>query len=747
MEAPALDPTLVQAQQVENLRAFAVLYALVRFFHPSDEASAVDWDAFAVHGVARVRDLPDAVTLRAELARMFSPIAPTVQIYREGEPRADPARLTPADTAGLTVVAWQHVGLGLGGGRSIYRSKRTDRTTTLSLASWGFGTATNAIDAGPVRGHRVRMTAAVRAEPSGPSSAAQLWLRVDREKDQSGFFDNMADRPIRSGTWASYEISGPVADDATKVVFGVMLSGRGLVEADEFKLEVEDDAGGWRPVELRNPGFEAGTRDWRCGSDGYAYTVETTGARAGKQSLRLTDARETIGKEPLFSAVPAVGEVVDASLGQRLMVQVPLALYSKDGHTLGQPEAALAALHADLEAAKRKIASADALADIDVRLADIVIVWAMMRHFYPYFDLVRTDWDEAFAVALHATLGGGDDVAFVAVLRRFMAALEDGHGYISAPTDYGQKYLPIKLDWIDGAVVVTASADPKVVAPGDEVVRIGDEDVVERLANARELVSGSPQWKQHLAAGALVRGPVGTKVVVSFVGMHGPFTRTLEYTADAPPEETRPPSIVRRPDGIFYVDLTRASWQEVAPKVAMLARAPGVVFDLRGYPAGNHAILSHLLRTPDKSRNWMKIPHIIRPYAAPVEYEDEGWDLAMKRPHIGGKVAFLTDVGAISYAESVMGLVAHHRLGEIVGSPTAGTNGNINTAQLPGDIDVTWTGMRVVRHDGGQHHLLGVQPTIPAAPTLEGVRAGRDEVLEAGLRAVGADMTRPTSTP
>ena len=49
---------------------------------------------------------------------------------------------------------------------------------------------------------------------------------------------------------------------------------------------------------------------------------------------------------------------------------------------------------------------------------------------------------------------------------------------------------------------------------------------------------------------------------------------------------------------------------------------------------------------------------------------------------------FLTDGGAISYAESVMGYVADRKLG-IVGSPTAGTNGNVATFVTPGEVNFT----------------------------------------------------------
>jgi hypothetical protein len=44
--------------------------------------------------------------------------------------------------------------------------------------------------------------------------------------------------------------------------------------------------------------------------------------------------------------------------------------------------------------------------------------------------------------------------------------------------------------------------------------------------------------------------------------------------------------------------------------------------------------------------------------------------------------------------------------------------------------------MRVTKHDGTQHHLVGVQPTIPVSRTIAGVIAGRDEVLERALAYV-----------
>ena len=89
---------------------------------------------------------------------------------------------------------------------------------------------------------------------------------------------------------------------------------------------------------------------------------------------------------------------------------------------------------------------------------------------------------------------------------------------------------------------------------------------------------------------------------------------------------------------------------------------------------------------------------------------------------------------AISYAESTMGIVEFYHLGEIVGEPTAGTNGNINPFSLPGGYSLTWTGMKVLKQDGARHHGVGIAPTVPVGPTVAGMAAGKDEQLEKAIQ-------------
>jgi C-terminal processing protease CtpA/Prc len=161
-----------------------------------------------------------------------------------------------------------------------------------------------------------------------------------------------------------------------------------------------------------------------------------------------------------------------------------------------------------------------------------------------------------------------------------------------------------------------------------------------------------------------------------------------------------------------------------------LAKATGIVFDLRGYPRVTSAWLSYISQTPLESANH-DIPLIDGP--GHMEFTRSRWTVPLRAPYLEATKVFLTDGSAISYAETTMGIIEHYKLGEILGGTTAGTNGNINPFQLPGGYSIRWTGMKVTKHDSTRHHGVGIKPTIPVARTQAGVATGRDEVLERGI--------------
>jgi hypothetical protein len=536
----------------------------VRFFHPSDEAAAADWDLIAVEGARRAVQGKTQAALLAALRETFEPLAPTILIYRELAP-PPPAR--PPGTG--PVLAWQHEGFGFGVLGNPYRSQRIGRPPSV--------------------------------------------------------------------------------------------------------------------------------------------TVERVGSPPQTR------------REDLFDERPAPGETFERPLGAGLACRVVLGLPA----TAPPPPGATRP--------HRPLPGAD---DPAVRAAAVVVAWNVFRHFYPYHDVIKEDWNAVLDDAIADVLDDRGPEDLYLTLRRLVHHLHDGHGRVSGPTA-NSAFLPIRLARVEGAYVVLAAPPASGLTRGDELVSIDGVPIGDLHERRRTLHSGSPQWIDYLllAWGAISEGPNGSAATIELRRRGAPrrvtATRSL---VPAPPEFDRPP-IEELAGGIFYIDLDRATDAELGARLAEIAKAPGVVFDLRGYPKSSPDWLAHLLTRPDKAR-WMFMPRFIHPDGHPAAFSQHGWDMQPVQPHIAGSVAFITGPGAISYAESVMGMVEGYRLGAIVGAPTAGTNGNINPFAVPGGLRIIFTGMKVTRLDGRQHHLIGVQPTHPVSRTLAGIRAGRDEELEAALALV-----------
>jgi C-terminal processing protease CtpA/Prc len=402
--------------------------------------------------------------------------------------------------------------------------------------------------------------------------------------------------------------------------------------------------------------------------------------------------------------------------------------------TLPHAPAAQAATAASLQ----PIWSAD---DRGTRLGDVTVAWNVFQHFYPYFDVVKSDWPAELSRALETAATDKGEVAFTDTLKRLVAALHDGHGNVTKIAVSGS--IPLQWDWVDGALVITEAGPAAlgVVSRGDVVLKIAGHPAAEALNAAEALVSGAtPQWIRYRGLQDLERGPGGTIInleVESALDPGKPKTVPVRFEFAPPTEEHRPAKIAELEPGIYYVDVSRINDADFRGALPDLQKARGIVFDFRGYPGSlGPTFLTHLYDKPMTSAQW-HTPLVLRPDREDMQFRRDGeWNLQPTQPYLTAKKAFITDGRAISYAESCMGIVENYKLGAIVGAPTAGTNGNVNPFTLPGGYTIAWTGMKVLKHDGSQHHGVGILPTIPVSRTRAGIAAGRDEFLERAVAAV-----------
>jgi len=156
--------------------------------------------------------------------------------------------------------------------------------------------------------------------------------------------------------------------------------------------------------------------------------------------------------------------------------------------------------------------------------------------------------------------------------------------------------------------------------------------------------------------------------------------------------------------------------QELDSSMCDITNSAGIVVDQRGYP--NFSIIqliSHLIKTPVQIPQFF-VPLIIYPDQENMAWDTSGrWKIDPEPPYIKSRVAFITNGSAISFAELILGIVEYYKFAAIIGEPSAGTDGNINSVDLPGGYTISFTGMKCLKNDGSQHHLIGILPSIPCS--------------------------------
>jgi C-terminal processing protease CtpA/Prc len=441
---------------------------------------------------------------------------------------------------------------------------------------------------------------------------------------------------------------------------------------------------------------------------------------------------------------PRPGAPWKMSLTNNLTAWVPLALYADAKGTL--PHAAASTAEPGSSEKPRWSAK-----ERSVRLADVIIAWNVFEHFYPYFDVVKTDWSSVLPEMLERAATDKDEDAFNKTLYRLVAELHDGHGRV-LKGGYSTT-LPLQWDWIEEKLVITVVGDAAKgkLSPGDVVVKIDGKPASEALAAQEALVSGATvQFVRFRGLENLTHGPKNQPVhltIEPFAQMGKTVEVLLPYQKSTSPlKEHRPDAIAEIEPGIYYIDIGRISESDFNSALERLKEAHGIIFDFRGYPWIGTSFLTHL--TDQKMTGQQSLlPQVLWPDRQNIQFVRKyDWNLQPTTPLLTAKKVFIIDGRALSAAESCMGIVEYYKLGAIVGAPTAGTTGVYTWFPLPGGYGINWTGMKVLKHDGSRFHGVGILPTIPVARTRVGVAAGRDEFLESAIHVVRDAMKDNTKT-
>ena len=128
--------------------------------------------------------------------------------------------------------------------------------------------------------------------------------------------------------------------------------------------------------------------------------------------------------------------------------------------------------------------------DADDRLAGLSLLWAEARYNFANFDLVPDlDWDAHYRATIPRVLAAETTLDYYQELRRFYAALKDGHSGITLPRELRQRFFarpPVATRLIEGRVIIEQVNSHQLLATGLsaglEILAIDGVDVHEYAA-------------------------------------------------------------------------------------------------------------------------------------------------------------------------------------------------------------------------------------------------------------------------
>lgn len=387
--------------------------------------------------------------------------------------------------------------------------------------------------------------------------------------------------------------------------------------------------------------------------------------------------------------------------------------------------------------------------DVAHRLLAAFRIWSVIHYFYPYKALIG-DWDAAFMEAIPHFIGAANEDEYAQAVLQLVARVEDGHSYAfghpAVARILGTWRLPLEVRLVENEFVVTrlhenssAGADVRV---GDVVVSVDGEPFGARVARLRKYVAASTDAaRTNRVASVALMGPKDSAATLVLRGADR-GTRSVKLPR-MQPAPARPVGESYRimAGNVGYVDLRRLTVTEVDAMFDALKGTTAIVFDMRGYPNGTAWAIAARLNTKAAKVG----AHFRRVQVSGVSTFEEAASgfffeqplPAGSQPAYTGKTVVLIDDRAISQAEHTCLFFEAATDVTFIGTPTAGANGDVTNFFVPGGFRVGFSGHDVRHADGRQLQRVGIQPHVRVAPTIAGIRAGRDEVLERAIAHLG----------
>ena len=619
---------------------------------------------------------------------------------------------------------------------------------------------------------------------------AGLLIRVDGPGG-SLTFDNMESQQLQgTNDWAKYKVRVRFPDEARNIIVGGILTGKGVAWFDNFTLKVNGSKNiqslKEKPVEYKPADLDsayAGGSQFKI--ENLSQLQEDRLYKLGKIWGFLKYHHPEIAKgninwdNELFRILPSInadnfneelaewvseiGEVEEGRHHLPSMEEVEHApdyawMYDKDflGEILSNR--LLKILKAKREKDNYYFSISPGVQnpvfknertyesmewdDTGIKLLALFRYWNMMEYFNPNNHLTEKDWEDVLKEYIPCFVNENTEKAYVLNMLQLIGEVYDTHANIWSGNEvldnfYGNKKLPVKVQFIEEkpVVVKVSEAHSLKIKKGDIITSI-DGMEIEQIINENLQyypASNYPTKLRNIAYKLLHTNK--DSLEIKFENEKGSFSEIIASVDNWDDTSEPVPSHKFIKENIGYIYPASLKKGEIHDIMEKFEDTEGIVMDLRCYPS-DFIVFSMSRYLMSKPTDFAKFTN--------TSVEDPGYFKFRKGDEIGrylsgsynGKLTILINEETQSQAEYTTMALRATPGAVVIGSTTAGADGNISRIALPGGINTLISGIGVYYPDGTETQRVGIIPDIEIHPSIQGFRNGEDELLHKAIEII-----------
>jgi len=375
--------------------------------------------------------------------------------------------------------------------------------------------------------------------------------------------------------------------------------------------------------------------------------------------------------------------------------------------------------------------------------------WNMISYFYPYNYILDKPIDTVLFNNILSYSNASNASDFFKAIKHMTAEFNDAHvdgltwsnNYSFPEPGYYCPYLLLK--YIENKYVAVKSSVAGIV-PGDAIVSVDGLTTTQWEDSLKNYISaGNPSVLRRTMCEYLLGGTYGSIATIVSQDSTGSIhtinaTRNTYIYSTWFPTYYYPNDSLNRTNwttmrcGVGYANIGNLSIAGADSMYQQLNNAPAIIIDIRNYPVSSSVWeLAYLMYAGPKMFSKFTVPDLT--YPGTFSWLLDSLGVSGNPTPYNGTVIVLCNQETQSAAEFDCMILRALPKTIIIGSQTAGADGNVTYFKLSPDIQTGFTSLGVFYPNGDSTQRIGIIPDTFLSPTRAGIRHGRDELLDKAL--------------